>query len=168
MVTLTSGNLKSSSRDEEYNDLVEQLYQQEVKINDALETIQNDMEAFYKKRNIVLEKYNNYVNYNNRYYEDAKNNANRIKSIHTKQKIIDELSISEANYKIKLNDWYNTITTLNNNEKELTDLHQLLKIKITIAIIESYQTKELPSTTEAKSANTELIKIIEKIKAITK
>jgi hypothetical protein len=169
IITLTSGISKSSS--DRYgggNDLVEQLYQQEIKRNTSLNDIEDGIEDFYKKRNDALEKYNIFSTYNNRYYTDAKNKANYIQNITTKQYALESINKSIANYNAKMTDWNTIITMLNANEKELVDLHHLLKINITLPIIENYQQKELPSTVDAKSANTDLLKIIEKIKAITK
>ena len=69
-VTLTSGIRK------DYNgggrDLVDELYEQAVKQNDNLESIEDGIGKFYKKREEAIEKYNSFTFYNNRYYTDAK------------------------------------------------------------------------------------------------
>ncbi len=165
-VTLTSGIRK------DYNgggrDLVEELFEQAVKQNNSLESIEDDIEKFYKNRNEAIEKYNSYVAYNNRYYTDAKSKAATIAEAATKQRANDIISKSEAAYKAKTAEWQNTIATLNANEKILTDLHALLEIIITEPMIEKYQNSGLPDNTKIKEANSDLLKVIEKIKAITK
>ena len=67
-----------------------------------------------------------------------------------------------------MTNWQNTIATLNANEKELTDLHALLEIMIAGTMIEKYQTTGFPDNAKLKEANGDLLKVIEKIKAITK
>ena len=166
-ITLTSGITKDS-RSGGGRDLVEELYEQAVKQNDNLEAIEDGIEKFYKNRDEAFEKYNNFTSYNNRYYTDAKSNASTIADAATKQKAYDIISKSEAGYKVKMADWQNTIATLNSNEKELTDLHTLLKILITEAMIQKYQSSALPDNAKLKEANGDLLKVIEKIKSITK
>ena len=165
-VTLTSGIRK------DYNgggrDLVDELYEQAVKQNDNLESIEDGIGKFYKKREEAIEKYNSFTFYNNRYYTDAKSKAATIADAATKQRAYDLISKSEAGYKAKTADWQNTIAALNANEKELTDLHSLLKIMTTETMIEKYQNTELPNNAKLKEANGDLLKVIEKIKAITK
>ena len=165
-ITLTSGGIKES-RSGGGRDLVEELYDQAVKQNDNLKSIEDGIEKFYKNKNEALEKYNSFTSYNNRYYADAKSKASTIADAATKQKANDIISKSEAVYRTKTADWQNTIAALNTNERELNNLHALLQILITEPIIGKYQNSELPNSTKTKEANSELLKVIEKIKAIT-
>jgi hypothetical protein len=166
-ITLTSGITKSS-RSDGGRDLVEELYEQAVKQNDNLEAIEDGIEKFYKNRNEAIEKYNSFAAYNNRYYMDAKSKAATIADAATRQKANDIINKSEAAYRAKTANWQNTIASLNTNEKELTNLHALLQIMITDPMIEKYQNSALPDNTKAKEINSDLLKVIEKIKAITK
>jgi hypothetical protein len=165
-VTLTSGISKERSGGE--RNLVDELYSQAVKQNDNLGSIEDDIDKFYKKRNDALEKYNSFISYNNRYYSDAKEKAATIAGAATKQRANDIISKSEAGYTAKLTDWQTTIATLNAGVKELTDLHALLKIMITEPMIGKYQTTAFPDNSKLNEANGDLLKVIEKIKTITK
>ncbi len=167
-ITLTSGITKEYSRDGGYKDMVEELYDQAVKQNDNLEAIEDDIEKFYKNKTEALEKYNSYAAYNNRYYSDAKSKAVGISDVATKQKANDVINKSEATYKAKITNWQNAIATLNTSEKELNDLHNLLKIMTTETMIQKYQNSSFPDDGKLKEANTELQKVIERIKGITK
>jgi len=164
-ITLTSGIDKSRGG---YKDLVEEFYDQAVKQNSNLETIEDDIENFYKKREDAIEKYNSFTSYNNRYYADAKAKAATIADATTKQRAGDHINKSETAYRAKMANWQNSIVTLNNNERELRDLHVLLKIMIATPVIEKYQQNNLPDNSKLNEANTDLQKVIEKIKAITK
>jgi hypothetical protein len=166
-ITLISGTSKENRYDGGYKDLVEELYAQAVKQDKNLESIEDGIQKFYKKKSEALEKYNSFSSYNNRYYTDAKSNAATIADAATKQKANDMISKSEATYKAKLSDWQNTITALNTSEKEMNDLHTLLQIKITIPMIEKYQSTDFPDNARLKEANDDLLKVIEKIKMIT-
>ena len=168
IVILPSGISKNSSRDGGGRDLVEEFYLQSVKLNDNLKTLEEDIDKFYKKRNDAIEKYNSFTNYNNRYYTDARTNAATITDAGTKQRAIDLINNSEAAYKTKMTDWQSDIAALNANEKEMNDLHTLLKIKVSEAIISKYQQTEMPESSKLKEANSDLSKVIEKLKVLTK
>lgn len=164
-ITLTSGIDKSRSG---YKDLVEEFYEQAVKQNSNLETIEDDIENFYKKREDAIEKYNSFTSYNNRYYTDARATAATIIDSTIKRRASDHITKSESAYRAKLANWQSSIATLNNNERELRDLHVLLKIMIATPVIEKYQQSSLPDNNKLNEANADLLKVIEKIKAITK
>jgi formyltetrahydrofolate synthetase len=166
-ITLTSGISKEYRGNGGYKDLVEELYRQAVKQTDNLESIEDGIDKFYKKKNEAVEKYNSFIAYNNRYYEDAKSNAAAITEAATKQKAMDIIQKSEENYQKKMADWKTSIAALNANEKELNDLHALLEIMITAPLIEKYQTTGFPDNSKLKEANSDLLNVIEKIKAIT-
>jgi hypothetical protein len=165
VITLTSGDMKRGGG---YKDMVDELYDQAVKQNNDLETIEEDIENFAKKKQEAIEKYNAYSGYHSRYYRDAKANAVTIGDPATKQKANEIIAASEAKYKTKITDWQATIAALNASESELGDLHTLLKIKISEAIIEKAQNSGLPDSGKAKEANGDIRKIVEKIKVITK
>jgi hypothetical protein len=168
VITLTSGIEKSYGRSGGYKDLVDELYSQSVKQNKSLENIEDGIENFYKKKMDAIEEYNSFTAYNNRYYSDAKANTNTISNTTAKQKANELINKSEALYNTKIANWQSTIATLNANEKELNDLHTLLKLIITEPIIAKYQSTQLPENSKVKEAGEDLLKVIEKIRAITK
>jgi hypothetical protein len=165
IITLTSGIRKN---DGGFKDLVEELYDQAVKQNDNLRSIEDEIEKFYKKKQDALEKYYAYNNYHTRYYQDARSNTGAISNVATKQRASELIAKSEARYNTKIADWKAIITALDASEKELNDLHSLLKIMISEAIIDKAQNSGLPDNGKAKEVNSDLQKVIEKIKAITK
>ncbi len=168
VITLSSGITKEISRGGGDRDLVDELYGQAIKQNDNLEAIEDDIVKFYKNKNEALEKYNSYISYNNRYYTDARSKASSINDAATKQKTNDLISKSEASFKAKMINWQNEIAILNNNEKQLNDLHILLKVITTETMMAKYQSNSFPDDGKLKEANAELMKVIERIKMITK
>jgi hypothetical protein len=161
-ITLTSGISKENSGGE--RNLVDELYSQAVKQNDNLRLIEDDIDRFNKKRDEALDKFYSFVSYNNRYYSDAKAKAATIAGAASRQSALDIINKSEARYNSRISDWQVIITSLDKNEKELSDLHALLKIFITEPMIDKYQTTALPDNAKAKEANGDLMKVIEKIK----
>jgi hypothetical protein len=75
VLLLSSGISKESRYDGGGRNLVEELYEQAVKQNDNLESIEDDIEKFRKKKYEAVEKYNGFTSYNNRYYTDARETA---------------------------------------------------------------------------------------------
>jgi hypothetical protein len=167
-ITLTSGITKEDSRSGGGKDLVEELYLQTVRQNDNLKSVEDDIDKFYKKRNEAIEKYSIFISYNNRYYNDARVNAATINDAANKQKANDIINKSEAAYKNKMADWQNAVSALNASEKELNDQHTLLKIMITEPMIAKYQYSDMPDNNKIKEAYMDLLKVIEKIKILTK
>lgn len=165
VITLTSGIDKRSGG---YKDLVDEFYGQAVKQNSNLESIEDGITAFYKKREDALEKYNSFTAYNSRYYADARSHVNAIPDAATKQRAADLVNKSEAAYLAKLSNWQTSITSLNSKERELKSLHELLKLVIATPVLENYQQNNLPDNSKLNEANGDLQQLIDKIKAITK
>jgi hypothetical protein len=166
VITLSSGVTKERSGGR--GNLVEELYHQAERQNSTLENIANDIERFYKKKSDALEKYNVFAAYHNQYYTDAKFSITEINDSTIKEKAANVIKTSETAYRTKLVDWQNTIATLYKQEQELKDLQQLLKIMTTVPIIEKAQNSDLPSSDNIKQAQADLLKVIQKIKEITK
>lgn len=141
VATVTTIILTAGISNDRYNgggkDLVQELYEQAVKQNDALETIEDDIDKFYKKRQEALEKYNAYHSYHSRYYQDAKSTAAGITDMAAKQRANDIITQSETRYNARIANWQSAIATLTASEKELNGLHSLLKIMISEAMIDN-------------------------------
>lgn len=164
-VVLSSGISKSMGGGR--NDLVDDIYKQEVNKNPALEKVETSIKNFYSKKQDAVEEYNKYNDYNKRYYADAKNNLNYIGDAALKEKAKKLIEQSEKNYLIKISEWNKQIAEMGTNESSLEDHHVLLKLMIATPLIEQYQGKNLPPTGPIQETNAELKKIIESIKAIT-
>lgn len=171
LITLSSGTSEIPGSPERtnggYRDMVEELYDQAVKQNDNLKSIEESIDKFEKKKADAMGRYNSFTSYNNRYYTDAKAKAATITDATARKKATDLIAQSEARYNSRLSDWRATITDLAIKEKELDDLHSLLMIVTTEPMISKYQSTELPDSQKLKDAANDLPGIIERIKAIT-
>lgn len=164
-IILSSGITSSTGGG--YNDLVEELYKQEVNKNPSLEKLESSIKNYYIKRQDAIETYNKFNDYNRRYYSDAKNKLNTITDVALKEKASKAIAQSEKNYNTKMSEWNKQIIDMSEAETTLKNYHATLKIIITTPVIEDYQNKALPSTNSIQESNTELKKIIESIKSIT-
>jgi hypothetical protein len=166
IISLTSG-ISYDGRNGGYKDMVEELYAQAVKQNSNLEAVEDGIAAFNKKKEEALEKYNSYLSYNNRYYNDARGHAKSIPDPATRQRAEELLRKSELRYRTALTGWENTINQLKEKEMQLQSLHSLLQLMVTEPIMEKYQVKELPGNSLLIQTTAELQQVIDKIKAIT-
>lgn len=168
LIVLPSGITKDKYDGGGYKDLVDELYDQAVKQNDNLETIEEDINKFYKNKQEAVERYTSYINYNSRYYQDARAKTSSISNADTKQRGNDIILKSEAAYKAKVAELEMAMNTLITKERQLKDLHTLLKITITEPMINKSQNSSLPDKNKLNEASGELQQILDKIKTITK
>lgn len=165
-ITLTAGITKE--RYDGGRDMVEEFYDQSLKQNNNLQSIEDGIEKFYRNKEEALEKYNSFTFQNTRYYSDARAKTSTIADSLTKQRAYDLIGKSETTYNNRLNEWKNQINILNARERELKDLYALLKVMITLPSIEKYQSSSMPSDSKLKEINTDLQQVIERIKMLTK
>lgn len=165
---LTSGISKRGADGGGYKDIVDELYDQAVKQNDNLQSIEDGIDKFYKKKADAMEKYNSFTSYNSRYYSDARAKAASISDSVSKRKANEIISRSETAYYSSLTEWQTTIASLNKNEKELNDLRTLLKISVTEPMIKKYQEGNMPDNSKLKEANNDLQNIISRIRGLIK
>lgn len=164
---LTSGISKKMTDGGGFKDIVDELYDQAVKQNNNLQSIEDGIEKFYRKKNDALEKYNSFTNYNSRYYSDARAKAGNISDTAARKKAFDIINRSETTYRTTLSGWQNNIAVMNAQEKELNDLHTLLKIMISEPAIKKYQDGNFPDDSKLKEAGNDLQSIIRRIREIT-
>ncbi len=167
IILLCSGTSKETRYDGGGNDLVQELYEQAVKQNEALQDLQESISKFYKKKNEALEKYNSFTSYNSRYYSDARQKMEQITDTVSKKKAIALLSKSETNYRSSLSDWQSRINAMNAKEKELVNLHSLLQIMVSETMIAKYQSGNFPDNTRFREAAADIESVISRLKTLT-
>lgn len=167
LIIATSGITKGKSERYNSNNLVVDFYTTETTKNKELETIEKSIENFYDKKEAAENEYNTFQNYNSKYYTDVKNQANAITDSNIKQQAFIAIQQSENGYKAKIEALVVKLNQLKANEIQLRSYHELLKIKISIPVIETYQNDNEPKATIFDANNVEVQKIIEAIKKLT-
>lgn len=160
----SSLDLKSSYRGK--YDLVEELYEELIEENPKLEK----MEATYKEiQERVLELNSKFKTYNKKsldYYSSAEYKVAAIKDSLMRDKALQLLHKSQEAYEKRKEKRESSLVTIDQQMELIKDKKQLLKIVLTIPLIETYQSNHLPEEAlfdELVKAQKELNKTIDSL-----
>ncbi len=156
--------IKSYSRS---GDLIDELYQELVDKNPELKKLEEDIEAIRLKSNEPIEKFNAYGARSNSYYSSANYKATAMSDSLLKNKIIAFISKSENNYIEKTTEINSLLKQVSENSSAINNHHTVLKIVLTLPLIEQYQKENLPNTKEFKDIIKEQDKLIKHTDILT-
>ncbi len=156
--------IKSYSRS---GDLIDELYQELVDKNPELKKLEEDIEAIRLKSNEPIEKFNAYGARSNSYYSSANYKATAMSDSLLKNKIIAFISKSENNYIEKTTEINSLLKQVSENSSAINNHHTVLKIVLTLPLIEQYQKENLPNTKEFKDIIKEQDKLIKQTDILT-
>jgi len=137
--------IKSYSRT---GDLIEVLYQELVDKNPELKALEEDLDVFRPKSQGITDKFNQYNYKSNTYYSAANNKASEISDSLLKTKIISLLTKSNDKYSTKTAELNSLLKQISKNKATLNDHHTVLKIVLTLPLIEKYQNDHKPNKVE--------------------
>jgi len=157
--------IKSYSRSG--GDLTEELYQELVDKTPALKKLEDDLKAYYKKPVELQEKFNKFDGKSTNYYASAKNTASAISDSLLRNKMTAIIAHSEKLYSGKIEAHNSLLRQISQNEATLNDHHAVLKIILTLPVIEKYQDESMPDTKELKELINQQGKLISKIDSMT-
>ena len=143
-----------------YDDLVEELYKELVEKNAALSSLEHNIEKIKDNSTDSAEAFNGFDAKNNAYYSAANTHLNAIKDSVLKERIKLLLNNSTSRYKNKITAHNNLIAAINTKDITLDDLHIVLKLTQTLAMIEQYQNNDLPSTKSLENISKAYDKLI--------
>ena len=147
------------------NNLTEELYQELVSNNPELKKLETEIDEFNPQG--IKDKFYKYDRKSINYYQSAKNQAEVITDTITKNKIIDLITKSNERYIGKTSELNGLLKSISKKENSITDYHNILKIVLTVPIIEKYQNENLPNKTEFENVINNENKIIENTKKLT-
>ncbi len=119
--------------------LIEVLYQELVDKNPALKKLEDDLEVFRPKSNDLNEKLKHYDSKSNSYYSSANNKTSEIGDSLLKKKIITLITKSNNKYSTKTAELNSLLKQISKNDATLNDHYSVLKIVLTLPVIEKYQ-----------------------------
>lgn len=158
-----SVNLKRySSRND---NLTEQLYQELVNNSSELKSLETELAAF--NPDDTLNKFYKYDRKSSDYYLSSKNQANLIQDSITKNKILNLIKKSNDKYLGKTAELNALLKNIRENQNSINDYHNVLKIVLTIPVIEKYQNKNLPEKSVFEKVIENENQLTEKIKKNT-
>jgi len=124
--------------------LVNELYNELVEKSPELKKLESDLEEF---QNIPSETQTIFYNYNGKssiFYGNAEGLANQIKDSLTKKRVLEMIKRSNDKYNLKSKDIDQLVKQISSSETTIEDNHNVLKIALTIPLIEKYQDENLP------------------------
>ena len=156
--------IKSYSRS---GDLTEELYQELVGKTPALKKLEDDLDVFIPKPNDLKDKFNQYDSKSNSYYNSANYKATAISDSLLKKKIISLIMTSNNKYSAKTAELNMLLKQISKDGATLNDHHSVLKIVLTLPMIEKYQDDNMPNKKEFKDLINQQEKLIIQTDSLT-
>lgn len=149
------------------NDIVDELYKELLDKNKSLSELEESIEKLKDNSRDSAEDFNTFHSRNTSYYNSTGSHIGLIKDSVLKDKIKQLIDNSLARYKTKIALHNTLISTINDKNIRLDDLHTVLKLTQTMAMIEKYQTGELPAVKGLEAVSKTYDKTILKTDSLT-
>jgi hypothetical protein len=134
-----------------YGSLIEELYDDAVSKNPDLEKLEKELSIFNDSKDDSLSKVEKYKARSIDFYNSGKNLSETIADSTLKKKLTAILEASNRRHQSKISNLDNLIKLIKHNEIGIKDYHTMLKIMVTVPIIQRYQDQQLQGVT--KTAN---------------
>ena len=126
-------------------DLTEELFQELVDKTPALRKLETDLGTFAPMLNGLHETFNDYDSKSSAYYASANSRATAITDSMLKRRMVALITRSNKQYSTKTTELDALLKQISKNVSTLDDHHTVLKIVLTLPLIEKYQDDNLPS-----------------------
>jgi len=150
------------------NDLVEELYNELLEKNAALNALEHNIEKVKDNSKDSAALFNGFDAKNDSYYNAATTHLGLIKDSVLKNRIKQLVENSLSKYKTKITPHKNLLAAIDAKDITLDDLHVVLKLTQTLAMIEQYQTNDLPSTKPLENTSKAYDKLIATTDSLSK
>lgn len=135
---------------ESYNvNLIEDLYQDLVSKSPDLQKLEGDIKNLNVRES--ENEFNLYEQKSIDFYRSAQNLTEQIQDSLTQKKMLDLIKKSNARYAQKSKPLNDLIQTINTKNSSIEDNYRVLKIALTIPIMEQYQNENLPKSKNLKN-----------------
>ncbi|HEY4788629.1 MAG TPA: hypothetical protein VIH57_21410 [Bacteroidales bacterium] len=151
-----------------YDDLVNELYQDQVTKNQNLEEIENLIEANNAEKDEILGKYATFDKKSEGYYSLANTQSLEILDTALRAKILLLIKASRNKYNDGTSNLEAIIKRIEIKSASIQDYHTALKIIVTLPVIENYQRDYLPKDSIYKGFSKQQDQIISKMDKIVK
>jgi hypothetical protein len=150
------------------DDIVDELYKELLDKNKPLSDLEDGIEKLKDNSRDSAAGFNTFDTRNNSYYNSTAAHLGSIKDSVLKEKIKQLIDNSLSKYKSKIATHNNLLSTINNKNLTLDDLHVVLKLTKTLAMMEKYQSGEMPSAKPLEDINKAYDKIIYQTDSLTR
>lgn len=155
---------QSKIRSKRTVDLAEALYNEIVEKNKKLQQLESALKNYEDTEVDSLKTYRRYNAKSDSYYQSALNKADKIQDSILKNQMIELINSSKSNYKNKTHDLDTLLEQIEANNSSLKDYHNMLKIALTLPVIEKYQNNNLPDDSTIGNLIQEQSDLIEQMK----
>jgi hypothetical protein len=155
----------SSSRGQ--SNLVDDIYKEMVSKNAKLQKLEDDIERYQTIQIDSMLKYDKYKSKSIGYYASADNNTKQITDSVLRKEIQQIIAKNKADYEHMISGQTALIDQLAKTNSNLDDSHAVLKLLITLPVINQYQNTQLPNDKELHVLLSEKQKLIERTKKLT-
>jgi chromosome segregation ATPase len=152
-------NIESYSRSS--NNLIDELYAEQLENSPQLMQLENDIRKTTLNAQQLKEKWNAFDNHSEEYYHSAEYLSAQITDSLLRQKIRTVIAKSQNKYGTNTKAMNDLLSSIDYNHQRIKDYHLILKIFITLPIIEQYQKNHLPASKEYHDFLSEQSKLIE-------
>lgn len=146
-----------------YEDLVEQLYNEQVEKSKELQDIEKEIKVIQTNKADTISALLSFDTKNKTYYLAADTKIKSISDSVLRSKIAAMLSASSLAYDEKIAEMKSLLKLLEKKTISLEDYHLLLKIKQTLPLMEKYQETNKPSNNPIKELIKTYDQLIEKM-----
>ena len=149
-------------------DVIEELYNELLEKDKTLGALEDGIEKIKDNSKDSASAFNTFDSRNISFYSSATGHLGTIKDSVLKEGIKLLVDNSLTQYKTKIAIHNNLLSSINSKDITLDDLHFVLKLTKTLAVMEKYQSGNLPSAKPLEEISKAYDKVISKTDALTK
>ena len=148
-------------------DLMEDLYDELVPGKPGLKKLEKDIEELTERKTDSLASFSDFDNKNGRYYSSAETHVARIQDSALKKTMMQAIEDSRAVYDARIAGIESLVKQLDQKQLTLADHHIMLKLILTMVMMDKFQKNKLPSSRPLEPINSEYDKLIQRIDSLT-
>jgi hypothetical protein len=137
-------DFKIKSLSKRGGNLIEELYAELVEKDPELKKLETELDNFQETPSTTQTVFYNYNGKSDQFYANAKGFASQITDSLAKKRILDLIKKSNKKYESESKEINDLVEQISNSQNSMQDNHSILKIVLTIPLIEKYQTDNLP------------------------
>lgn len=150
------------------NDLVQDLYEELLKSDPSLNEFENAAAILPSQKKDSLAYFQTFTGKNEDYYSSAETYLSQIKDSVLKNRLKVLLTESKTKFETSLTAYHNLITQIEAKDNQINDLHNAVKLVVTLPVIEKYQKDNIPSVNPVKAINKKYDAVIAKADSVLK
>lgn len=164
---LQDNKVSISSYSKRGDDLVEELYQELVEKSTDLKNLEETIEFQNGLSNEQKNIFEKYTQKSSSFYHTAEYNAQLISDSLIKKQLLTIVASSKKTHEARSKEVNSLVDMISKNEKNINDRHAVLKILLTLPVIEKYQKTNLPEKNSFNKVLDDQRKLIKKTDSLT-